>query len=208
MKNSSYFKMTSNKLFWLKECIMHPEIGHCMDMALKAEISSRDALLKVQSDKLKRIIEHAIKTVPYYREWIKTSGKNVADVQISDFPIITKKDVKGRERQFVSDGWDGRLNWTRTSGSTGEPFRFARSEYDYTYATLWRGLLRFGIRPGDKRVLVKGVDETASVSVLTKIKRAIYGWINRCIVVDAHFLARSDINVAKELKRILAYRPD
>ena len=207
MVSNSYFMLCSSKLFWLKEWIMHPRINACIKEALRVERLTREEMMQLREEKVKRVVEHAIREVPYYRKWVVQLGKRAEDVRLEDFPVIAKQDIKGHENEFVADGWENRLSWTRTSGSTGEPFRFARSEFDYTYATLWRGMARFGIKPGDKRVLVKGVDENAKVSWRVRLKRKVYGWLNRCIVVDAHFLAKSQANILQELKRIKAYKP-
>lgn len=205
-----YFLICSDKFFWLKEMSAHPQLGKCWTAAKAVEIGARSGLEMFAKDKLAAVLRNAAQTVPYYQRWFAEKGLDATAPRIEDFPIVEKKDIRGHEEDFVSSSYPReRLSWTRTSGSTGEPFRFAhcREQFDYTYATLWRGMLRFGIRPGDKRVLVKGVDESAAVSLKTRIRRRIYGWLNRCIVVDAHFLAKSEANIAAELKRIIAYRP-
>lgn len=204
----SFFRCCSSKLFWLKETWQHPRINDLWGKVMRIEESSRDELLQVVNEKLQRVLRHTAKTVPYYRAYFSKKGLSPDNLRIEDFPILEKKDIRGHEEEFVSSDWMGRkIGWTRTSGSTGEPFRFGRTEYEYPYTTLWRGLSRFGIRPGDRRVLVKGVDETSRVSWKTRFRRKIYGWINRCIVVDAHFLAKSEANIAAELNRIVSYRP-
>lgn len=198
----------SNKFFWLKETHQHPQINDLWKTVMRVEGMARGELQSLASEKLQRVLRHAAETVPYYRTYFSKKGLSAENLRIEDFPIVEKKDIRGQEEEFVSTERKGRkINWSRTSGSTGEPFRFGRTEYEYTYATLWRGMARFGIRPGDKRVLVKGVDETASISLFTKLKRIVYGWLNRCIVIDAHFLAKSEANIAAELKRIIAYKP-
>lgn len=207
MDFETYSTLCSNKIFYLKERIMHPRLGWAWREAVVCDHFDRSKLEKIQNEKLSALLKHTTKNVPFYRQWAKEQGIDVSCVKLKDFPVIEKKDIRGHEKDFVADGWVNKLEWSRTSGSTGEPFSFARAEYDYTYATLWRGLLRWGIRPGDKRVLVKGVDENPQVSILTKVKRRFYGWINRCIVVDAHFLARSETNVESELRRITKYKP-
>lgn len=206
----SYFSICSNKFFWLKEVLVHPRLTKCWAETQAVEAGDRLFLERYVNHKLTAVLRNAAKNVPYYRRWFAEKGLNATSPRIEDFPIIEKKDIRGHEEDFVSSIYPRkRLNWTRTSGSTGEPFRFAhcREQFDYTYATLWRGLFRHGIRPGDKRVLVKGVDESMMVSWKTRIRRKIYGWLNRCIVVDAHFLAKSEANVYAELKRIIAYGP-
>jgi phenylacetate-CoA ligase len=207
MIKKTYFDACSNKMFYLKERIMHPRLNSVWREAVVCDEFDRSELEKIQSEKLSALLQHAVTKVPFYRQWLMEHNIDTSRMKLEDFPIIEKKDIRGHEKDFIADGWNDKLKWSRTSGSTGEPFRFARAEYDYTYATLWRGLLRWGVRPGDKRVLVKGVDENHHVSILTKVKRNLYGWINRCIVVDAHFLAKSEVNVQSELKRIIKYNP-
>lgn len=206
---TKFFKHCSNKLFWLKETHQHPRINDLWKTVMRVEGVTRGELQSLTSEKLQLVLRHAAETVPYYRMYFAKKGLVSENLRIEDFPIVEKNDIRGHEEEFVSTERKGcKINWSRTSGSTGEPFRFGRSEYEYTYTTLWRGMARFGIRPGDKRVLVKGVDETASISLFTKLKRMAYGWLNRCIVVDAHFLAKSEANIAAELKRIVAYKPN
>ena len=204
----SYFSVCSSKLFWIKETLMHRGLNEAWKKCMAVEEGSQAELERLREAKLARVLRHAATTVPFYRDYFASKGIDVDKVKLADFPIIEKKDIRGNEKQFVSTA-NGmpRISWDSTSGSTGEPFRFGRSEFTYTYATLWRGMLRFGIRPGDKRVLVKGVDITPQVSLKTRLRRWAYGQINHCINVDAHFLSRSDENVVRELKRIIAYGP-
>lgn len=200
----------SQILFDLKERLTHPLLGRILQDVQPHDEMTREALEEVVKAKVDRLLAYAIRHVPYYRSWWAREGRPDGFPQLADFPILTKGDIRGHEREFVSDDYrvEG-LSVTRTSGSTGEPFMFykGRHEFDFSYAALWRGLMRFGIRPGDKRVLVKGVDEVAHVSRMTMLRRAMYGWLNRCIVVDAHFLAKSEAHVLAELKRIVEYRP-
>lgn len=203
----SYFTLASSKIFWAKESLTHRRINANWPLCGVVDGMTQGELFALVQRKMNAVLQHTAKTVPFYKRLF--SGRDVDHLALDDFPVISKSDIKGNESLFVSEkkGLD-ELRWSRTSGSTGEPFRFGRSEFDYTYATLWRGLYRHGIRPGDKRVLVKGIDESARVAWTTKFRRALYGWINRCIVVDAHFLAKSEDNILSELKRIVAYRPD
>lgn len=199
-----------NIIFNLKEHLVHPLMDRVLQDVLPRDEMKRDVFRRIIDEKVNRLLVYAIQHVPYYRSWWAREGRSGRLPQLTDFPILTKGDIRGHEREFVSDEYKiEKLNVSRTSGSTGEPFMFYRGthEWDYSYAVLWRGLMRYGIRPGDKRVLVKGVDEVVCVSWKTKLCRAVYGWINRCIVIDAHFLAKSEDNVLAELKRIVDYRP-
>ncbi len=187
---------------------MHRGLNGAWEKCMAVEEGSPAELERLREEKLARVLRHAATSVPFYRDYFASKGIDADKVKLADFPIIEKKDIRGNEECFVSTAKRlPKVSWNSTSGSTGEPFRFGRSEFSYTYATAWRGFSRFGIYPGDKRVFVRGVDETAHVSLSTRVRRWIYGKINHCMVIDAHFLSRSEANVVKELRRIIAYRP-
>ncbi|MGI6495527.1 MAG: phenylacetate--CoA ligase family protein [Kiritimatiellia bacterium] len=205
-----YIRFCSNMMFAFKELWMHPGLGKTLESQMQNDSMTRDQIVELQQDKLKRLLSHAAQTVPYYREYFSHKKHDLTCLSLGDFPVVGKNDIRGHEKDFVSDVYDMReLVRNRTSGSTGEPFMFFRKkdELVISYADLWRGLARFGIRPGDKRVLVKGVDEGRQVSVPKRMKRFIYGWMNRCLLIDAHFLAASPGHIGEVIRRIVRYRP-
>lgn len=206
----NYFSLCSSKFFWLKESVQHPALNHCWEQAERIEKSSLVEIQQLQQEKIQKLLIHAVRTVPYYRDWFARKGCSLDGLSISDFPILTKADFRGRVESFISDTCSKRkLFFSRTSGSTGEPFGFykTKASFDYTYATLWRGLARYEIHPGDKRVLIKGIDEVPQQTYAKRICRAIYGKLNRCIVVDAHFLGVSEDHVLTEIQRVMKYGP-
>lgn len=64
-----------------------------------------------------------------------------------------------------------------------------------------------GIRPGDKRVWVKGIDETAQLPPVARCRRKLWSMINRCLLVDAHFLTVSPEHLARTVENIRRYNP-
>ncbi len=195
-------------LFVIKEWVLHPRSFSRSVRALDG--ASEVELQAVVERKLDRLLRAAVRDVPFYRELAERGVIDAQHPRLEQFPILEKADIRGREEAFISDRYQrAKLAASRTSGSTGEPFRFYvdRKEFDATYGDLWRGLARLGIRRGDRRVLVKGVDEAPNPSLLTRLRRWVYGLVNQCIVVDAHFLARSESNIHAALQRILRYRP-
>ena len=197
-------------LYRLKEYIAHPRLRKLLPGSLRVDLMTRQQLDGIVQSKLDDLLREAIAFVPYYRGLADCGMIDKDNPRIEQFPIIDKKNIRGHEDEFVSDRFRKQdLECTRTSGSTGEPFMFyrGRHEWDDSYACLWRGLFRLGISVGDKRAFVKGVDERPVISTITKIKRWLYGVINRCIVIDAHFLAVSEENVLKAIKRLKKYRP-
>lgn len=198
------------RVFLLKESFMHPRLKGCLERAMCVELMTLKEVARLQEEKLKALLGYAAEKVPFYRAYFAAHGVDPARVGIKDFPIIDKQDIRNHEKDFIADDFAaGKLASTRTSGSTGEPFLFYRgkNEWDDSYACLWRGLFRLGIEMGDKRAFIKGVDERPNVSLATRMKRWCYGILNRCIVIDAHFLAISEANVLSAIRRLRRYRP-
>ena len=195
-------------LFWLKEWARDPR---SFDRGLLGlDGATPGAVRALAERKLARLLRAAVQDVPFYRQLAAEGKIDAEHPRLEQFPILGKGDIRGREEWFVSDRYRvARLSMCRTSGSTGEPFKFYRDprEFTPTYVDLWRGLARLGIRRGDRRALVKGVDETPGASLATRVRRWAYGVANQCVVIDAHFLARSEANVRGALVRLRRYRP-
>lgn len=120
---------------------------------------SAERIRAYQRRALEVLIEHAVTTVPYYREL----GLNVADLRgaggIAAFPLLTKQLVQQHESQLVSDDYDpAALPVSRTSGSTGEP---TSTYYDIDAWVLMKHALKLrrvlsGLRFPPYRVLIIG----------------------------------------------------
>jgi len=207
----NYFSVCSSPLFFLKEICTHPHICRDWKRCLEVERLSRSELLALQEKKLQKLLHYAVAHVPFYRGCAAQKGWDCNNLRIEDFPIIDKSVIRGHEEEFVSDEFAvADLECCNTSGSTGEPFRFYANpaERTYTYASFWRGINRFGIRPGDRRVWVKGVDLTAVLPFRARIRRKLWSIVNRCMLVDAHFLSVSPERIGEVLKAVAAYRPE
>ena len=197
-------------IFYLKEIFVHRGISSAWDKACRVDDMTRDEVIALQQRKMDNLLKYAVMHVPFYRRYASEHGMNVNALHISDFPVVRKPDIRGHEQDFVSDEYRvDELACGSTSGSTGEPFRFyhAKSEYTYSYAVLWRGLARFGLRPGDRRVMFRGISGNGGLTWSTRIRVILSRMFNRMLLVDAHFLARSDENIAVSYKRICAYHP-
>jgi phenylacetate-CoA ligase len=73
---------------------------------------------------VRRLLEHAYATVPYYRERLDRAGIAPADVRDFDdyrrLPVLTKSDLREHGDRLLSGAYDrARLTAKKTSGSTG-----------------------------------------------------------------------------------------
>jgi len=82
----------------------------------------------------KEIIEHALRTVPIYRQWPHSMSSKPVD--ISHFPVVTRTELSSNMGLFVSrDPIDGSMPRsdifvTTTSGSTGHPVTHIKAHGD------------------------------------------------------------------------------
>ncbi|RJP20685.1 MAG: phenylacetate--CoA ligase family protein [Candidatus Abyssobacteria bacterium SURF_5] len=86
-----------------------------------------DRLRAYQEKALKRLIDHAIKNIPFYRDLgmrrLDVKGGSPLEI-IQHFPITSKVRLRSDLRSFIADGH--KVSWRSTSGSTGFPFRFCK----------------------------------------------------------------------------------
>lgn len=94
-----------------------------------------------QWEQLRSVLQHAAETVPFYRERLRAAGIDPAscdDAAFRRLPLLTRSDVQSQGEALLSsrvpDG-HGRATMGQTSGSTGTPIRFYRTELTQLF---WR----------------------------------------------------------------------
>lgn len=94
---------------------------------------------QLEKQSLDRLLSHALKTVPYYRDHpvIKTMGNQI---DWSSFPILTRELLQANSNTLLSSAPPanhGRHFEFRSSGSTGRPVKSVSSDYSQLF---WRAL--------------------------------------------------------------------
>src|SRR3989442_3146357 len=81
-----------------------------------------------QTDRLRSLLIHTLRHVPYYRSAWSALGIGEGDVarfelhDLSRLPTITKEDIRRSPESFISEAADSKRLYTiHTSGSTGTP---------------------------------------------------------------------------------------
>ncbi len=133
------------------------DVEHYHETLTHTQWLSSDQLLELQNEKLRRLIRHAYRNVPYYRTQMQRLGLKPADIRGRDdlhkLPVLTKADVR-RHLHFdimsTNHDKDEVLGRT-TSGSTGEPFvcYADRAQMELCWAAALRGREWTGYRFGD-----------------------------------------------------------
>ncbi len=86
----------------------------------------RPAILRLQARNVRRIVEHAFRRVPYYREMSKRLGLSPEDFRtasdLARLPILERRDLQSDPGRFIADGTKlGDCLPLSTSGSSGAP---------------------------------------------------------------------------------------
>ena len=118
---------------------------------------SRDAVLRLQLERLRQILTHAAQTCPYYRETWRALGldpASVTDLKAFERWPITGKATRRQHRDGIRSEAPGLRMLTKgTSGSTGEPFAIDYDEgsLERRMAAAFRGYSWAGAPPGVKQ---------------------------------------------------------
>ncbi|MBN2492757.1 MAG: phenylacetate--CoA ligase family protein [Planctomycetes bacterium] len=153
---------------WLVRTVLFPAHerlkGHGTGAALREarrwDRMSADELAAAQLAKLRRLVEHAARHVPYYREAFARAGVGPGDLgrpeDLARFPTLTRADLRRRRRDLVATDRRRRMAALATGGSTGEPVTVlvdARRAAVNTAARI-RAREWWGIRMGEREAVL------------------------------------------------------
>lgn len=124
--------------------------------------ASRDQLIEYRNARLRRVVTHAYRHVPYYRRLFDRCGLTPDDVRtVEDLPRIpmtSKRDLQALPpADLIARGVrPARLRAFLTGGSTGEPFTIRRTwlEERVCVAVRLRALRAFGLSLRSRRAIV------------------------------------------------------
>jgi phenylacetate-CoA ligase len=121
-----------------------------------------DEAARQQADRVTRVVRHAARHVPYYRERFKRLGLDVRNMEfprdLARLPLLTKADVRAAGRSLIAEDAGKPMISGSTSGTTGSPVWFHQDLDAVTreHAFISRHLEWAGLRPGDRRAWLRG----------------------------------------------------
>ena len=182
-----------------------------MPRFLASERWSPEALERDQVTRLRKLLTHADRTVPYYREVFQSLGfdpsKFQSLAQLTTLPPMSRESVKAQLMRFRSQGMsDGAMRRDATGGSTGSPMEFFHEERyrSLTTAASLRTRTWAGWQPGCRTAWIWGApQETQAWKTLRG--RAI-GWLSRNLYVDA--FRAGPVEMTEWLRRIVEFQPE
>jgi phenylacetate-CoA ligase len=108
-----------------------PCFQNAYNKVVKFEKLSREEVLDLQEQQLKKLLIHCYKNVPYYNKILEDLGINPIVSRVSSFellkklPILTKDEFRKHLNEFISVNRENfKSSWKQTSGSTGKPTKY------------------------------------------------------------------------------------
>jgi phenylacetate-CoA ligase len=170
-----------------------------------------EQIAALQWQRLKRLLEHCHREVPYYQRRWRELGVVPADIRNLDdyakLPLLTKADIRANFDELQADSWRGRLLTKATGGSTGEPMRFGytRESNDRRTAVMWRGYEWAGSRMGRRTLFLWG-GAVGEPTRTHQLKDAIYNRLFARHVLNSFHM--TEANMAEYADAIDRYRPE
>lgn len=123
---------------------------------------NREAMDALQLERLQRVVSHAVRTVPYYRQIAQERGLAHDFLRstgnIDQFPLLTKQIVFDQGPSMISEQARGPRFSASTSGTTGMSMTAYRDLHaiNRENAFVWRCMNWAGLQPGEPRVWLRG----------------------------------------------------
>lgn len=147
-------------LFGATHWLITKEVGRQLEDLKESQWLSPDKMRELQLGKLRKLVLHAYRHVPFYRDRMRELGLQPDDIRslddLSKLPFLTKEDVrKHLYFSIMSDNHDkAEILKVTTSGSTGEPFVcfVDRAQLEFRWAATLRSMEWTGWRFGDRQL--------------------------------------------------------
>ena len=94
---------------------------------------------KFIENKRKEIVDFHIKNNPFYANLVK--GIDISNWEA--LPVLTKKELQKPLAERLSNGFEKNIYINKTSGSSGDPFVFAKDKFSHAL-TWYSNIYRFG----------------------------------------------------------------
>lgn len=182
-----------------------------LDEMHRVEVLDADQIRAFQWTKMKAVLEHAARNVPYYRRVFKDLGAEPGDFKSEDdlrsFPILRKSHIRENLEDLIADGYPrSHLLRDETGGSTGQNLSFYvdRASSEARRANNVRMNEWIDVRIGDRWAFLWGVRFRVAGSA--RIKAALRNWLTNTIILSAYKMDAA--GVRSYLKRLRRFGPD
>lgn len=170
-----------------------------------------EQIAALQWERLKRLLEHCYREVPYYRRRWRELGIAPGDIRNLDdyarLPVLTKTDIRAHFDELKAESLRDGLLYKATGGSTGEPMRFGytRESNDRRTAVMWRGYEWAGSRMGRRTLFLWG-GPVGDPTRVHQLKDRLYNTMFARRILNSFRM--TEANMAEYADAIDRYRPD
>ncbi|AYF98343.1 glycosyltransferase [Protaetiibacter intestinalis] len=177
----------------------------------QTEYLPADQMRELQTEKLRRMLQHSARHVPYYRTLFASVGFDPSTLSSLDdlerVPLLGKPQLRRHLYfdLFADDHVKSRMHKISTSGSTGEPTTTYADRYqlEVRFATTLRALEWTGWRFGDRQARLW--HQTLGMSRSQVIRERIDAMFMRRLFIPAFEL--NPANLQRMIDRIRRHRP-
>ncbi|MEZ4222729.1 MAG: glycosyltransferase [Polyangiaceae bacterium] len=196
-----------NRTHWM----ITRDVERYYDSLRKTQWLAPSQLRELQDEKLRRLVRHAYRSVPYYRHRMREAKLTPRDIRGQDdlhkLPFLTKSDV--RENLYfdiLSENHDkDQVLRISTSGSTGEPFvcYADRAQLEFRWAATLRSQEWTGYQFGDP--CVRLWHQTLGMSKSQAVREQLDAALSRRKFIPVFEM--SDEKLDEMVREIAAHEP-
>ncbi len=189
-----YSILFRNAIFPVLEKWMGTTIKADLAFLEKSQWWKPEQLEEFQNKKLRALINHAYKNVPYYHRLFRKLGLKPEDIKTKEdlkkLPILTKDDIRRNLSELLAKNIPkSRYIVAHSSGSTGEPLKYYvdKRAYSIGWAQTFRCWSWAGYSLGDPYVKI-------SLNPRTKISKKIQDLLFRCTYIYIRSVDKNSID--------------
>lgn len=205
-----YETLARRVVYPLGDAVLRTNVLRYLASLEKTQWWSVDKLVELQNRKLRSLIHHVYKEVPYYRRVFDERGLSVQDIRsvhdLPKLPVLTKDLIRQNLPDLMprdAQKWRPRLY--SSSGSTGEPLRYYTSMDALAMATAstFRGQGWAGYRLGEKMAVLGGSSVVSPNTPSLRVRLRLAA--ERVVELSAAHMTED--RMASYVDRIARYRP-
>lgn len=154
-----YTRVCSGLLFPLHERLKGHETVSVLRQLERSQWLPKEALQRLQLERLKRFLADAGQQVPYYQRLFRELNFDTGQLQsvgdLARLPLLTK-DVIRREFDQLKAASSEAASLFSTTGSTGDPLRFniGKRRVSHDVAAKWRATRWWDVDIGDREMVI------------------------------------------------------
>jgi phenylacetate-CoA ligase len=159
--SDAYTSIASSLLFPLHEKLKKHITVSALKNLEKSQWLTASELNKLQIDRLGKLLTHAYKNVPYYKDLFNQLGFDAKSINsleaLTQLPFLTKAIIRENSEQIKSNVPDNLAKFN-TGGSSGQPlvFYIGNERVSHDVAAKWRATRWWGVDIGDPELVVWG----------------------------------------------------